>query len=506
MREQHGDNRSRSNFGVATTRRGFLAGGSAFVTSPYVSAQANVSHDVDVVIVGAGIAGVAAANVLNRAEKTVRILEASNRIGGRAHTDHSIFGVPYDLGAHWLHYHSCNPLLCYALRNSDDFSLSQTPSVLSRRPLVSDYAVYIAGRRASTSEVDELRVAKGAIMGALGAQWRDGKDISAAQALTIQNLAHEPWTETAKFLIGPWDMAKNFDELSLRDWHIAADTDPACRADWNCQQGVGELVRHYSRSVLGSLPTNSLQLNSRVNEIVRTSNGVKVLTAQGSIAAKACVVTVSTGVLNGNGIKFTPSLPSEKVDAFEKIAMGHYTRVALQFSNDVTGLTPNQYAFSQISAPEQIAIGFTVDVGGTGLIFADAGGRDALKLEKIGQKAAIDYVCTELSNMFGSSILAHFVNAHMTTWYEDPNTRGAYASAKPGSYKYRKLLREPVDDLIFFAGEACATFQWGTIGGAMNSGNEVANKQVLRALAPQTSGSYEKFPIRSCKEAIFGKD
>ena len=105
------------------TRRKFMGTGLALLLPK--SAFGVTSADYDVVVVGAGAAGLAAARSLIKKGKNVILIEASQRIGGRAHTDLSIFGVPYDIGAHWLHNGSLNPYNKYA--KSEGFDIYPVP-------------------------------------------------------------------------------------------------------------------------------------------------------------------------------------------------------------------------------------------------------------------------------------------------------------------------------------------------------------------------------------------
>ena len=95
------------------TRRRFVAGGAALAALPLLS-RTSAAAEVDVVVVGAGAAGLSATRELLRQGASVATLEASSRVGGRAWTNLSLFGVPYDVGAHWLHHSEKNPFVQYA--------------------------------------------------------------------------------------------------------------------------------------------------------------------------------------------------------------------------------------------------------------------------------------------------------------------------------------------------------------------------------------------------------
>jgi phytoene dehydrogenase-like protein len=140
-------------------RRSFLAASAAFVAAPAIAAPAGA--DVDVVIVGAGAAGIAAARRVLAAKKTCAVLEASPRIGGRCATDTKMFGVPFDLGAHWIHSPDTNPLVAAAPKAGIDIyaaSRAQTARVGPRPARDSEMENFLAAQvRARRAIGDAVR-------------------------------------------------------------------------------------------------------------------------------------------------------------------------------------------------------------------------------------------------------------------------------------------------------------------------------------------------------------
>jgi monoamine oxidase len=110
------------------------------------------------------------------------------------------------------------------------------------------------------------------------------------------------------------------------------------------------------------------------------------------------------------------------------------------------------------------------------------GGRFARDLEQAGPDAAIDFVLGKLRGMIGAEVDRRYMGGAVTAWTSDPLVRGCYASARPGGYPMREVLRAPVADRVFFAGEACHENLWATVGGADISGTETA-RAVVRMLA-----------------------
>ena len=435
------------------SRRSFLAGLGATVAAPRI-VRAQVSSNPDVVVIGAGAAGLAATRVLAERGLDVTLIEASSRIGGRAYTETTTFGVPYDHGAHWLHIAASNPFVAYGRKHG--FDVYPAPDV---------YRVFEGDRELGAREKDALWHAWDELYAAIGALGERGNDISAAEAAAgIEG----PWSATAAFGIGPWSMGKDLEDFSVVDWWSGADG-----ADWFCREGFGTLITHWA----GDIPVS---LGTRAGRIDWSGKGVVVETDQGSIRARAVIVTVSTGVMASGAIAFAPMLPARKLESFEKISMGLYNHITLQFSEDVFGMGPDGYLLFRV-APDRKAFGVLTNAGGHGLAYCDVGGSWARDLEEESAEYRIDYAMGELRGMLGSSIDRSFVKGAVTSWGQNPLTLGSYASAEPGAHDMRTVLRQPVGDRIFFAGEACHRSLWATAAGARLSGEEVA-RDVARHL------------------------
>ena len=425
-------------------RRILAAGLVALLPRPVMS---GFESNPDVVIVGAGAAGLAAARYLaERGLKTV-LVEGSGRIGGRAYTDIATFGVPYDVGAHWVHYDTDNPYYNYAIDNG--FDLYRVPE---------EYRVFAGRQQVKPAVLEELWSTYDSVRYALAEAGDAGLDISAAQAVKNVN---GPWKNTAELMIGPWEMGKDFDEFSSLDWWNSAGG-----KDYFCSTGYGTLVAHYGAGI-------PVSLNTAVTGINWNDQDVAVETTSGTIRPKAVILTVSTGVLSSGAIRFTPKLPLVKRESFESISMGLYNHIALLFSEDVFDLGKDGYLIFQIGNDGR-GFGTLTNSSGSGLAYCDVGGRWAQELERESIDSRIDYALGEIRALLGSSVDRAFVKGAATTWGKNRWTLGSYASAAPGSYPARNILRQPVAEKIFFAGEACHELQWATVGGAFLSGVDTA--------------------------------
>ena len=426
------------------TRRDFLKAGALTLVPP--SVFASVNSNPDVVIIGAGAAGLAAAHTLLRDNRTVVIVEGNNRVGGRTYTDHSMFGVPFDVGAHWLHNGRGNPY--NVLARKFGFDVNPAPEV---------YRLFADGQEVDASEVDKLWELGSEMEAAIGKLADAGKDVSLAEAV-----AHftGQWSNLAKFVMGPWGMAKDLKDISTVDWWNSENGD-----DFFCRQGLGTVVEHYAKD----LP---ISLNTKVERVNWSGEDVIVETTQGTLRAKAVIVTASTGVLASDSIKFAPELPLDKIESFNAISMGSYDHIALRFSEDVFEMGEDGYLMFDIGDDGR-GFGTLTNTSGTGIAYCDVGGDWARELTNELEDVKVNYALDQLESLLGSSVKRSFILGTATQWNLNQWSLGAYASAEPGAYAMRAVLRRPVGEKVFFAGEACHRALWATIGGAHLSGAEV---------------------------------
>jgi monoamine oxidase len=434
-------------------RRRFLKtslSGLALVTLPRISFA---QSDPDVVVIGAGAAGLAATAELMKKGKSVVCIEAMNRIGGRCYTDNSIFGVPYDMGAHWLECADGSPFVKYAKKN-EKFKIW---------PNSYDADQVYDGMSETSGDLWEIYKIIDRI------KYNTKKDVALLGQLS-EKLKARDWFDTAHLISGPYGMARDFNNWSCYDdYHWKGP-----KGSGFCKQGYGALVADYRKDV-------PVKLKTVAKEIKWDKKGVKVVTNDGTISAKACIVTVSTGVLNARKIKFTPDLPDYKYDAFAGITMGTYNHITFLFDKRYLfkiGIKyPDTYVYTKIqsnAAPSPKGGCGLFNITGSGLCYWDTGGKFSEELEAEGSKAQIDFFLNNLKTTFGSEIDKHVIKAHATRWGKNPFTLGSYAGAIPGKAHLRKSLRKSVGK-IFFAGEACADAH-ATVYGANWSGVRVGKK------------------------------
>jgi monoamine oxidase len=416
-------------------------------------AFAAIPSDVDVAIVGAGAAGIAAARRVVASGRRAALIEAGERVGGRCVTDTRIFGVPYDRGAHWVHQPDINPLVKLAPKTG--FEIYAAPP---------DQRVRIGRRNAREGEMEDFLAALVRSNRAIAEAARGKVDLSAAQALP-KDLAD--WRATVEFVLGPYHCSKDLSDISAMDFARATERD----SDAFCRQGYGALLAKLAEG----LP---IQLSAPATQI-EWGKGLSIDTPKGRINARAIIVTVSTNVLASGKIKFTPELPKRTLDAAAKLKLGTFERVVLELPGNPLGLQKDELVFEKSESARTAAI--LANVSGTTLYYVNVGGRFGRELAAQGEGEMISFAQKWLGDLYGADMKNAVKRSHATQWDKEPWILGAASAASPGAPGARRVLMEPLRDRVFFAGEAVHDTLWGTVNGAWESGERAA-ETALRKL------------------------
>jgi monoamine oxidase len=440
---------------MTMTRRGFLSASAGLAVAPALGARAfgaPLPREADIVVIGAGAAGIAAARRVMAANRRVIVVEAADQVGGRCLTDTATFDVPFDRGARWIHNPDTNPMI--KLARSAGLDISAAPLGQKLR---------VGRRNARAGETEEFLAALVRANRAIDEASRGRFDVSCAAAVP-KDLGD--WAGTAEFVLGANATGKDLKEISAIDKARAQDRN----AGLACRQGLGTLIAKLGEQVPISLATPVKSINWSGRE-------VSVETPSGRIAARAAIITVSSNVLIAGNIKFTPDLPKRQLDAAAKLGLGSYDRIALQLSGNPLGLARDDVIIEQ-SNSTRTALLFA-NIGGSSLCAIDVAGSFGRDLSAQGEKAMLAFAIEWLSKLFGSDTASAVRKSSVTRWDTAPFALGAMSVAAPGAQPSRKILTEPLG-AIFLAGEATHETLWGTVDGAWESGERAADAALRR--------------------------
>jgi monoamine oxidase len=440
---------------MTIARREFLLASAASAMAAALGGRAwtaPLPRETDIVVIGAGAAGIAAARRILAANRKVLVLEATGQIGGRCLTDSTTFDVPFDRGARWIHNPDTNPMIKLA-RGA---ALDVVPAPLGQK-------IRIRRRNARAGEVEELLATLVRANRAIDDASRGKGDVSCASVLP-KDLGD--WAATVEFLLGANATGKDLKELSAVDKIRAQDRSAALA----CRQGLGTLIAKLGDGVPVSLATPATR-------IAWSGRDVMVETQAGKIAARAAIVTVSSDVLISGALKFTPDLPRRTLDAASKVSLGSYDHIVLQLQGNPLGLSRDDVMIEQA---KDLKTAFMIaNMGGSSLCGIDVAGSFGRDLSAQGEAAMVAFAVEWLTKLFGSDVAKTVKKSSATRWNAAPFARGAMSAASPGGQPSRKTLMEPVGSL-FLAGEAAHETLWGTVDGAWESGERAAEAALRR--------------------------
>ena len=406
----------------------------------------------DVIVVGAGAAGIAAARRLCDAGKWVIVLEARARIGGRAWTQRAA-GFPLDLGCGWLHSADRNPWCDIA--TSLGLAIDKTPPPWTRTSLPIGFSP--DDQRAFRAALDDFydRVDKLA---------PDGRDVPVSDALPENGRWNALIGTIATFVAGA-----GWENVSAIDLQRYADTG----INWRVVEGYGHLVARHA-AVL------EIALDTPVRRIVHSGRSIEVHTDRGSLTAAFAIVTIPSALIASEAITFAPALP-DKVAAASGLPLGHDDKLFLSLEG------ADEF-------PADSRLFGRTDVIGTGayqmrpfgrpLIECYFGGTLAEDLERGGLDAFFTFAREELVGLLGSAFARRITPVAVHSWGADPYARGAYSYARPSEADQRTILAAPVDDRLYFAGEACSPDDFSTAHGAYRTGIAAADAVLDKDRAP----------------------
>ena len=441
---------------MTMTRRKFLSASAALAAAPALGGDAwgaPLPREADIVVIGAGAAGIAAARRIKAANRRVIVVEATGQIGGRCLTDTATFDVPFDRGARWMHNADTSPMVKLA-----------RGAGLDVYPAPPGQKIRVGRRNARAGEIEYFLAALVRANRAIDDASRGKADVSCASALP-KDLGD--WAGTAEFMLGANATGKDLKDISAIDRARALERNNAPIA---CRQGLGTLIAKLGEQI-------PLALSTPASRIAWSGRDVTVETPAGRIAARAAIVTVSSNVLTAGNIKFTPDIPKRQLDAAAKLSLGSYDHIALQLPGNPLGLARDEIIIEQ-SNSTRTALLFA-DIGSSSMCSIDVAGSFGRDLAAQGEPAMIAFAVEWLTKLFGSDAVAAVKKSSTTRWNAAPFALGAMSSAAPGGQPSRKILTEPIG-CMFLAGEATHETLWGTVDGAWESGERAAEAALRR--------------------------
>ncbi|MCA1241707.1 FAD-dependent oxidoreductase [Stappia stellulata] len=413
------------------------------------------TREADVIVIGAGIAGLAAARHLVALDYEVILLEATDRIGGRVQTDRSL-GAPFEIGAGWIHGPDGNPV-------SDLAKAAGSPTFVTDDESFEVFAP--DGTHQSRTAIFAAQERLERLAARIDATFDRDRPLSEAIGLLDPSALTAPLTRWMLSAYTEFDTGAAIERLSA----LHFDEDEAYDgADVILTQGFDAIPRHLAQGL-------DIRLGTVVDAIdYEAGDGAAVHAGDAVYESDFVICTAPLGVLKAEAIAFDPPLPQAIRASLERLEMGNVTKIALKFADAhwpvetqyfglITGEKGrwNYFLNYRTYSEENILLGLSV-------------GAYAAKAEAMHDAEMTADAMDAVRTMFGRDV-PDPQDVRLTRWSQDPFTRGAYSfaayGAKPDDFD---ALARPVEKTLLFAGEHTTFRHHGTVHGAYMSGLEAA--------------------------------
>ncbi len=419
-----------------------------------------------IIVIGAGIAGITAAKKLQAQGYRVIILEGRDRIGGRIWTDNSL-GVPLDLGAAWIHTVDGNPITRLVKQFGIQTVISDLKSQWSYK-----------GVNQLLSDDDEMVINK-AFQLFMDRVNKLKNEAPSSQQITLADIAQqiiESEEITGITLKGfratlasaiESEVGDNLANLGLKGF----DEDSKFNGeDVVFPKGYTQLVQALSTDL-------DIRTQHLVQKIAYDDTGVQLTTDRGVFHGSRVIVTVPLGVLKRGSIKFSPELPEMKLAAIQQLGMGALNKLVLKFPKQFWSSEPHALAYINGNIPDRYVEFYNWQKYiQEPILVALVSGNFSRSLSQMSKSEATQNMMSELQAMFGKDIPLPTATL-LTQWHNDPFAYGSYSTFSiNGNIQDCDRLAEPIGDRLFFAGEATYGKYIGTVHGALLSGEREANR------------------------------
>jgi monoamine oxidase len=401
----------------------------------------------DLAIVGAGIAGLAAAWQAIGHGLNVVVLEATDHIGGRIQTITRDDGSVWDAGAHWLLQPAINPLVREAERLGVPF----------RRQWRAHDRYWLDGRWLTDAEADEI--------------WHlvdEAEDLSRDLPATGQDAPFGELldAETSVLPVVETVMTNQYGDDPELISAIDRSRYGVFEGDWPVTGGFGQFLAE----LFGDI---DVRLDSPVSAIDWGADVIRLDLSGEFIEARRVLITASIGVLQAGQLHFSPALLDATRDAIANMAMASQNKVAFRIDPGMLSAEPDSLAYTR---REDCQVVFHLLPGGQPLVVGYVSGDLSRSLEADSRDALVEAVLGQFEAIFGADVAGTRTDAQATTWGRHPYVLGAWAYPIPGAVDARVELGTPVDGRLFFAGEATSRTAAGTVHGAYQSGIDAADR------------------------------
>ncbi len=421
-----------------------------------------------IVVIGAGLAGLAAAQQVQAQGQEVLVLEGRDRIGGRVWTSQRWADLPVDLGASWIHGIKGNPLTELAATIGTELRITRYNNSVTYNT---------DGTPLSETEEEQLEYWQDQLFEELQAAQDRDPDISVQQVLDALIADIEADPETIRYLhfilsgAIEQEYAGSGKQLSAHwfDSGKAFKREDALLAD-----GFRVIAEHLAQDL-------EIQLGQVVQAIDWSQSPVRIVTDKSEFLAEQVLVTVPLGVLQSGSVRFSPELPAQKKAAIAQLGMGVLNKCYLRFASafwptDVDWLEYIPARHGEWT--EWVSLMRTYDLP---VLLGFNAAERGKAIEAWSDQQIVASAMTTLRTIYGSAI-PEPLDYQITRWAADPLARGAYSFNAVGTHpKMRRHLASPLSQRLFFAGEATEPDHFGTTHGAYLSGLRAAKQMLSRS-------------------------